>query len=78
MTIHKSQGSEFAAVAVVLPQAQSALLSRELIYTGITRARERVMLIGSRASLETAIARPSARISGLRDRIRAAAAALSP
>jgi exodeoxyribonuclease V alpha subunit len=72
MTIHKSQGSEFVSVAVVLPPAPSAILSRELLYTGLTRARSQVLLVGSRASIETAIRHPSARGSGLRDRIRAA------
>ena len=76
MTIHKSQGSEFASVAVVLPPAPSAILSRELLYTGITRARSDVTLVGSRASVEAAIDRPGMRISGLRERLHAAVDAL--
>src|SRR5699024_3899093 len=47
MTIHKSQGSQARSVTVLLPDADSRLLTRELLYTAITRARERVTLVGS-------------------------------
>ena len=47
MTIHKTQGSEFDEVALVLPDHQSQLLSRELIYTGLTRAKLRFSCLGS-------------------------------
>ena len=47
MTIHKSQGSEFDHVVVVLPPAASRLASRELLYTAVTRARRHVTIIGS-------------------------------
>lgn len=67
MTIHKSQGSEFGAVVVVLPEKEHPLLSRELLYTAITRAREKVVLVGPRAALLAAIARPTRRASGLRN-----------
>ena len=51
MTIHKSQGSEFAHTVVVLPDGGGDLLTRELIYTGITRAKESLSLIEPRAGL---------------------------
>jgi exodeoxyribonuclease V alpha subunit len=66
MTIHKSQGSEFDRVVVVLPHHSSPLLSRELLYTGITRAKTHVTLISSRSSLEAAIEQRVDRCSGLR------------
>jgi exodeoxyribonuclease V alpha subunit len=69
LTVHKSQGSEFDQVALVLPSAASRVLSRELIYTGVTRARRVVDVIGSQAVLEQAIATPTQRDSGLAARI---------
>jgi exodeoxyribonuclease V alpha subunit len=67
MTVHKSQGSEFLHTALVLPPGGAEVLSRELVYTGITRAREQFTLIEAQAGLlEAAIARPSVRASGLR------------
>jgi exodeoxyribonuclease V alpha subunit len=69
LTVHKSQGSEFEHAALMLPSAFSRVLSRELVYTAITRARERVEVIGSRAVLAQAIATPTQRDSGLAARI---------
>lgn len=69
MTIHKSQGSEFPHAVVSLPPSGSPILTRELLYTAVTRARERVTVIGSEASLRAAIGRPIARASGLRARL---------
>ena len=67
MTVHKSQGSEFLHTALVLPPGGADVLSRELVYTGITRAREQFSLIEAQTGLlEAAIARPSVRASGLR------------
>jgi exodeoxyribonuclease V alpha subunit len=67
MTVHKSQGSEFAHTALVLPPGAADVLSRELVYTGITRAREQFTLIeGQSGLLHAAMARPSVRVSGLR------------
>ncbi|MGV0983632.1 MAG: exodeoxyribonuclease V subunit alpha [Limnohabitans sp.] len=67
MTVHKSQGSEFLHTALVLPPGGADVLSRELVYTGITRAREQFSLIEAQHGLlEAAIARPSVRASGLR------------
>jgi exodeoxyribonuclease V alpha subunit len=69
MTIHKSQGSEFAHAIVSLPPADSPLLTRELLYTAVTRARERVTVVGDETALRGAIERPITRASGLRDRL---------
>ncbi len=65
MTIHKSQGSEYANVAVVLPPQDSPLLTRELLYTAITRAKGRVTLYGSEGSLRAALSRRVERATGL-------------
>ncbi len=69
MTIHKSQGSEFDHVVVSLPPSGSPVLTRELLYTGITRARHRVTILADEASLREAIERPITRASGLRSRL---------
>jgi exodeoxyribonuclease V alpha subunit len=69
MTVHKSQGSEFEHTALVLPPGAAEVLSRELVYTGITRAREQFTLIEAEAGLlEAATHRPSVRASGLAQR----------
>ncbi len=65
MTIHKSQGSEFHHVCVVLPRQPSSLLTRELVYTGVTRARERMSLVAARPVLEGALSATVQRASGL-------------
>jgi exodeoxyribonuclease V alpha subunit len=69
MTIHKSQGSEFDMVVLVLPEQDSPLLTRELLYTGVTRARQRVVLLGEAGLLATGVRRSVARSSGLVDRL---------
>ena len=69
MTIHKSQGSQFGTVAVVLPDAASAMLTRELLYTAVTRARERVVLIGDEAAVRAAVTGSAGRASGLATRL---------
>ncbi|MGZ3181613.1 MAG: exodeoxyribonuclease V subunit alpha [Telluria sp.] len=70
MTVHKSQGSEFANTVMVLPRERSAVLARELIYTGITRASKRFTLMSWNAVvLEEAIATRTHRASGLRARL---------
>jgi exodeoxyribonuclease V alpha subunit len=69
LTIHKSQGSPFGTAAVLLPEPDARILTRELLYTAVTRAQERLILAGSEASIRAAIARPIARASGLRDRL---------
>ncbi len=70
MTVHRSQGSQFRRVTVVLPPADSALCTREMLYTALTRAQEHVRLVGTEAELRAAIDRPAARASGLRLRLR--------
>lgn len=70
MTIHKSQGSQAAEVTVLLPPADSRLLTRELLYTAITRARTKVRVIGSAEQLRAAVARRAVRASGLSRRLR--------
>lgn len=65
MTIHKSQGSQFDAVSIILPPVGSPLLTRQLLYTAITRARNQVSLYGSREAFAMAIATPARRASGL-------------
>jgi len=65
MSVHRSQGSELDAVVVVLPEPGSPLLTRELVYTAVTRARSRVTLFGGEASLRAAVARRIARATGL-------------
>ena len=68
MTIHKAQGSQFKDVTVVLPPPDSPLLSRELLYTAITRAREHLTVVGTRESVERAIDRANDRRSGIQRR----------
>jgi exodeoxyribonuclease V alpha subunit len=69
MTIHKSQGSQFDTAAVLLPSVGSRILTRELLYTAVTRARRELILVGTEATVRSAVARPVARASGLRDRL---------
>lgn len=65
MTIHKSQGSEFEEVLILLPTLVSPIITRELLYTGVTRARRHVTIVGSRGLIEGAVARRVKRASGL-------------
>jgi exodeoxyribonuclease V alpha subunit len=65
MTIHKSQGSQFDTVAALLPAPESRILSRELLYTAATRARRRLILVGTEETIRAAVAKPVARASGL-------------
>jgi len=67
MTVHKSQGSEFDRVLLILPPIQTPVLTRELIYTGITRAMHRVEIWGSRPVFLEAAGRRIERTSGLHD-----------
>jgi len=67
MTIHKSQGSEFERVLMILPDRENPLLTRELLYTGITRASQQVELWFREAVLLKAIEQSVKRSSGLRD-----------
>jgi exodeoxyribonuclease V alpha subunit len=69
MTVHKSQGSEFDHVLVVLPERDSPLLTRELVYTALTRARKGVTLWAGGEIVGAAVSRTTRRVSGLRDRL---------
>jgi len=71
MTVHKSQGSEFDEVVVVLPAHPSPVVTRELLYTAVTRARRKVTVLAAEATLLHAVRTPFRRTSGLRDRLRA-------
>lgn len=66
MTVHRGQGSQFDRVTVLLPPATSPLLTRELLYTAVTRARDSVHVVGSEAAVRAAVERPIRRASGLR------------
>jgi exodeoxyribonuclease V alpha subunit len=68
MTIHKAQGSQFDTAAVVLPPS-SRILTRELLYTAVTRARRRLIVVAAEAAVRAAVERPVARASGLRERL---------
>jgi exodeoxyribonuclease V alpha subunit len=69
MTIHKSQGSEYDEIVVTLPPPPSPILTRELLYTAVTRARRRVTVIATEDAVRAAVARPVARSSGLAARL---------
>ena len=70
MTIHKSQGSQADEITVLLPQEESRLLTRELFYTAVTRAKQRVRVVGSEPAIREAISRRVVRASGLARRLR--------
>jgi exodeoxyribonuclease V alpha subunit len=72
MTIHKSQGSQARRITVLLPEADSRLLTRELFYTAVTRAQEHVRVVGSEAAVRAAVATHAQRATGLSQRLRAA------
>lgn len=67
MTIHKSQGSEFDHVCIILPDRDYPVLTRELVYTGITRGMKNVLIWGNESVIQTSVSRKIMRTSGLRD-----------
>ena len=67
--MHKSQGSEFDHVLVVLPEVLSPIVTRELLYTAVTRARHRVTVAATEAALADAVGQRVQRASGLRARL---------
>ncbi len=69
LTIHKSQGSQATEVSVLLPEEGSRLLTRELFYTAVTRAQERLRVVGSEAAVRAAVATRAQRATGLRHRL---------
>jgi exodeoxyribonuclease V alpha subunit len=70
MTVHKSQGSEFSSVMLGLPNKPGRVLSRELLYTGVTRAKKVITLVGVAEVVEAAVRRPARRTTGLTARLR--------
>lgn len=71
MTVHRTQGSQFEQVSLVLPEAESRILTRELLYTGITRAGRVVRVHGSDDAVRAAVARRAQRATGLASRLQA-------
>jgi exodeoxyribonuclease V alpha subunit len=69
MTIHKSQGSQFDTAAVLMPAPTSRILTRELLYTAATRARQDLIVVGVEDAIRGAVGRPVARASGLESRL---------
>jgi exodeoxyribonuclease V alpha subunit len=69
MTVHKAQGSQFKTAAVLLPPADSPILTRELLYTAVTRASERLVVMGTREAVRETVDRPATRASGLGERL---------
>ena len=76
MTIHKSQGSQASEVTVLMPPVDSRLLTRELFYTAVTRAKAKVRVVGAEASVRAAIDRRAVRASGLALRLQRPAATI--
>jgi exodeoxyribonuclease V alpha subunit len=70
MTIHKSQGSEFEEVLIALPDAVNPVLTKELLYTAITRARKTVKLVADEAVFVATVGRRVERITGLVDKFK--------
>jgi exodeoxyribonuclease V alpha subunit len=72
VSVHKSQGSEYAAVILPVMTQHFVLLQRNLIYTGVTRAKELVVLVGTRQALAIALRndKPQKRMTGLCQRMR--------
>ena len=66
LTVHKSQGSEYRRVVLVLPAKDNPVLSRELLYTGLSRARDQIWLVAAESVLDLAVNRRIDRASGLR------------
>ncbi|HEX9491763.1 MAG TPA: ATP-binding domain-containing protein, partial [Thermoanaerobaculia bacterium] len=72
MTVHKAQGSEFDSTAIVLPEKPIAILTRELLYTAVSRSKSSVVVLGAESILKATIENPVERFSGLADQIKAA------
>ncbi|UCH30447.1 MAG: ATP-binding domain-containing protein, partial [Myxococcales bacterium] len=69
LSVHKAQGSEFDEVLIILPEEDAPLLTRELLYTAVSRARKRVRIVGPKEVVKAALARRARRDSGLVDAI---------
>lgn len=70
MTIHKSQGSEFDSVLIVMPVKWNRVMTRELVYTAVTRARKELVIVSDRCVLQEMIKTPTKRMSGLKEKLR--------
>lgn len=71
MTVHKSQGSQAEVVTVIMPPEDSRLLTRELFYTAVTRAKKKVRIVGDEAAIRAAVGRDVRRATGLAERLQA-------
>jgi exodeoxyribonuclease V alpha subunit len=69
ITIHKAQGSEFDHVLLLLPEEDSRVLTQELLYTGITRARSKLIFCASLERMTTTVQRKTQRFSGLAEKL---------
>ena len=69
ISVHKSQGSEFNIVQLILPDSNNPVLTRELLYTGITRTRHRVSIYGQESIFKKAVEQKISRVSGLKDKL---------
>ena len=69
MTVHRSQGSQFDEVTVLVPEADSRILTRELFYTAVTRAKKHVRIIGGEDAIRAAVTRRAQRATGLARRL---------
>jgi exodeoxyribonuclease V alpha subunit len=69
MTVHKSQGSQADVVTVIMPPEESRLLTRELFYTAVTRAKKKVRIVGDEAAIRAAVGRDVRRATGLAERL---------
>ena len=69
LTVHKAQGSEYDRIVVLLPSTDGPLLSREILYTALTRARRGVVIVGDPALYALGAGRPLRRASGLADKL---------
>jgi exodeoxyribonuclease V alpha subunit len=69
MTVHRAQGSEFPRVVVSLSDADSLTTTRQLLYTAVTRAKQRLVIVGTEATVRAAVERPVVRMSCLADRL---------
>jgi exodeoxyribonuclease V alpha subunit len=71
MTVHKSQGSEFDEISFIMPEKEVAILTKELVYTAITRAKNKVTVVSDKTLFQTSIKKSAVRNSGLVERFRA-------
>ena len=70
LTVHKAQGSEFQVLALVMPPPEHPALTREVLYTALTRAKEEVLLLGTPEAVSAACERSVTRRSGLGERLK--------